>query len=830
MRRLLVLLLLLPAVAHADPKDDARRHFAAGLKAAQEGSFEIALQRFLAAQEAYPHPATIYNIAKAYTDLGDLPNALTWYRLFRDAAPDRAADVDPVIAVLEARLGQQAVPAPEAGPTTAGSGAGAPTTEELARLAAIAAELQALTEALETRIEEEVAAAEPPPEPEPGATEAPIAEAAFLEEAYERVVVTASRVGQDPLDSPSTVTVLTADDIRLAGVLDVPDLLRRVVGVDVMSLSAGHDDVSIRGFSRELNNKVLILVDGRSTYLDFLGATFWAAFPIALEEIERIEVIRGPGSAVYGANAVTGVINIITRTPGEGPQVVAADVGAPAVGRAAAVATGRSGATSYRFSAGYEQHGRWATEIDQDALEDAPVTTWSDDDLALRMLRANARIDRTLGEWGAVQVAGGLSEGTSEFYNIGALTNFGLDMRHHYLRGDLFVEDVHLRTFWNSYSGDTGPWVQYAGERDLDGAFDNDVVDAEVEVPARFATGDVQHVLNAGGGYRYKAIRFAYLAGGFDELYVENHFQGFLNEQATLGRVGVVGSLRIDAHPLLPISETISPRGAVLYRLFDKTSLRATAGSAYRAPTAIESYMDFALPAPVDGLFIRDLGNLDLLPERITTVELGVHDESTAAHQADAVVYLNRVTDLVGLSDVALAFEPFDPENVGIEVGSTGWVNLEPVYTGIGLEAEIELYPADGVDVFANADLRRIVEATGGEAVVDGSSSTLKLNGGASWRTPWRVDLSAEAHWLSAQNWRIRTFDEATLALVVDEQPIDPQFLLSARAAVRPLPDEDLEVALTAWNVTGLAGQPTVQHPEGQPVTGRLYGSVGWRF
>ncbi|MEZ4234600.1 MAG: TonB-dependent receptor plug domain-containing protein [Myxococcota bacterium] len=90
----------------------------------------------------------------------------------------------------------------------------------------------------------------------------------FLGEAYERVVVSASRVGQDPLDSPATVTVLTADDIRLSGVVDLPDLLRRVVGVEIMAPAAGHSEIAIRGFQRKMNNKVLVLIDGRSTGRD----------------------------------------------------------------------------------------------------------------------------------------------------------------------------------------------------------------------------------------------------------------------------------------------------------------------------------------------------------------------------------------------------------------------------------------------------------------------------------------------------------------------------------------------------------------------------------
>ena len=87
--------LLLALTASADPKDDARRHFIAGLTAAQAQDYQTALHEFLAAQDAYPHQATVYNIAKSYADLGDLPNALKYYRLFQEFAPDKAATVQP---------------------------------------------------------------------------------------------------------------------------------------------------------------------------------------------------------------------------------------------------------------------------------------------------------------------------------------------------------------------------------------------------------------------------------------------------------------------------------------------------------------------------------------------------------------------------------------------------------------------------------------------------------------------------------------------------------------------------------------------------------------
>ncbi len=830
-------LLGLPAVARADPKDDARRHFGAGLQAAEDGQYEIALQRFLAAQAAYPHPATLYNIAKAYTDLDDLPNALTYYRLYQDASPGSAADVAPIIDVLEARLGQASAPAdPVGAPASAAAG---PTTEELTRLQDIAQELEALTDALKRRAEEEAQLTVADGEAEPGAKPEPVgvpelADQSFLEAAYERVVVTASRVGQDPLDSPSTIAVLTADDIRLSGATTVPDLLRRVAGVDAMMLTASHADVSIRGFNRKLNNKVLVLIDGRSTYLDAVGTTFWFAQPIQLEEIERIEVIRGPGSSVYGANAVTGVINIITRTPGEGDQVVTASGGTPGHVRAAAVASGRVENTAYRLSAGIDQVGRWAREYDLGGVDRPAVEPFFEDDtLSSSFLRMNVRVDHTFTEQVAASVSAGISEGRGEFFAIGALPNYYLDGQHNYVRADLVVGSLHLRGFWNSTSGDTGPWIAYVGEpRELDARVDDDVVDLELEAPVRFETGAMSHTLNVGGGWRYKRIGFDYLAGGFDNPFVENHFKGFVNEQAAIGRLGLVGSLRVDAHPLIPVSRTISPRAAVLYRIFDQTSLRATAGTAFRAPNSVESYMQLNLATPADGLFIEDLGDREtLLPERITTFEVGVHDASTYLHTADVVVYVNRVTDLIGLSDVTTAFNVFDPESNGIEVGETGWINQADAFTGVGVEVDGELYPTDGLDVFANVTWMQVFDTTASNSERDRSASEWKSNLGLSYRTPYRTDVSVTAHALSAQEWRLRTFDPQTLREVQVPEGVPARFLVSARVAVRPLADRDFEVAGAVWNLASLlSGDGVIEHPEGQPMLGRATASASYRF
>ncbi|MCA9489461.1 MAG: TonB-dependent receptor [Myxococcales bacterium] len=837
---LLALATLISTPAFAGKEDDARRYFNRGLELVESGAYEAGIEQFELAYQAVPHPVVLYNIARAYTDAGEYEAAIRYFELYLASDPPDVAEVNQLVDALEARMASSAPAVSPSTPTPSApkAGGGTATAEELAELRRHAQELADLAERLAER--EEAAAQAPVQTPvdtgpvQTTVSDPPppldVAPAGPTVDPYQRVVVTASRFGQDPLDSPSAITLITRDDIELSAANSIPELLQQVPGVDVMQLTAGQHDLSIRGFNRRLSNKVLVLIDGRSTYLDFLGATFWAAFPVQLEEIERIEVIRGPGSAVYGANAVTGVINVITRTPGEGKQSVAFDAGTPGYARASGVATGRAGPTAWRLSAGLQKHGSWAQQTIVPS-DDPSVQPFLDDEnpLGLDVLRANARVDRTLGEDAAVSLSAGLMQGTSEFYNIGALPEFGLEMRHHYVRADALAGNLHVWGFWNSYSGRTGPWLAFEGERSLDSTFDNEVVDAEFEAPTQFDTGPVHHTLNAGGGWRYKYIRFGFLEGGADTPYVENHYQAFVNEQATWGRVGGVASLRIDAHPLIPLTQTISPRLALLVRAAKATSIRATAGSAYRAPTAIESYMGFALPTTVDGIYIEDKGNRELSPERIGTLELGIHDESTAYHVADAVVYVARVTDLIGLADVTTGIYPFDPNEVGIQIGETGWINETAVATAYGAEGEVEVFPADGVDLFGNVALRQTRETDDGTSLIDRSSSELMLNAGGSVRTPWRTDLTLEGHYLTAQDWRLRTFDPDTLELVDIPAHLDARFLMSGRVAVRPIPEEDLEFAFVAWNP--LAGSfPFREHPEGQILTSRWIGQVAWRF
>ena len=130
-----------------------------------------------------------------------------------------------------------------------------------------------------------------------------------------QVVVSASRHEQPVRSVPYAVSVITSRDIRAAGARSIPDALRLAAGVDVAELAYGQAAVSPRGFHGFLTRQVLVLVDGRQIFDSLFGGTVWGAWPFQLEDVERIEVIRGPGGVTWGANAVNGVINIILKKP-----------------------------------------------------------------------------------------------------------------------------------------------------------------------------------------------------------------------------------------------------------------------------------------------------------------------------------------------------------------------------------------------------------------------------------------------------------------------------------------------------------------------------------
>ena len=175
---------------------------------------------------------------------------------------------------------------------------------------------------------------------------------ASLEDLMNIEVTTVSKKEQKLSQAPAAVFVITQEDIRRSGMFNLPDLLRMVPGVQVGQVQGGEWAVSSRGFNDSYSNKLLVLVDGRTVYSPINSGVFWDEQNLLFGNIERIEVIRGPGATLWGANAVNGVINIITKAARDTEGALAtAGIGSEGQGLGGFRFGGRLGDSGhYRFS------------------------------------------------------------------------------------------------------------------------------------------------------------------------------------------------------------------------------------------------------------------------------------------------------------------------------------------------------------------------------------------------------------------------------------------------------------------------------------------------
>src|SRR6266403_1671643 len=135
-----------------------------------------------------------------------------------------------------------------------------------------------------------------------------------LEDLMNLEVTSVARHPEKLIDVPSAIQVITQEEIRRSGATSIPEALRLADNLQVAQKNSHDWAISARGFNTNLGNKLLVMIDGRTVYTPLYSGVFWDAQDYLLEDIDRIEVISGPGGALWGANAVNGVINIITKS------------------------------------------------------------------------------------------------------------------------------------------------------------------------------------------------------------------------------------------------------------------------------------------------------------------------------------------------------------------------------------------------------------------------------------------------------------------------------------------------------------------------------------
>ncbi len=824
--------------ALADERTEARAHFKKGMAAIGDGHYEVGIEELKAAYDILPHPNVLYNIARAYVDVGDLENAVDYYKRYLEGAPKDRDEVAQVVASLEARIRRQqaqlvetqvgpapapGAPGPGAGPLPGGSaGAGAAAAGISPAPAAHPAS---------------------PAGGASGATAAPIElgkadQALKTEQVFEETVVTASRAAQSPLDAPNSTSIITEQDIRLSGITKLPELLRRLAGVDIMEVTGAQTEVSLRGFNQRLSNKVLVLVDGRSVYIDLLGATLWAAVSISVEDIERIEVVRGPGSALYGADAFNGVINIITKAPGTGSSGFNAGYGETNNAHATIWASGREADTAYRFSAGYEYMPRWSRQVTPQTV--AP-TAVADQDVSMKGVRIDGKVTRDLGADTTVGVQGGYLDGFFEILGEGPINDQIISGNVADVTGFLQSKHLELRAFWNHNSGTNSNDAASFGQSLLPATFINDTIDGEAQYIARFETGKgILHDLHVGAEFRLKQVRWSYQLQ--DET--EDHYGAFLHDEVKFGEhVALVGDYRADYGTYL-YQVVQSPRASLLVHPSKRSTIRALVGTAFRTPTFLESYVGNFIQLPISGGGeVQPQDHPKIQPEQILTTEVGYLNSESDAFTFDSALFYNHVTNLIDIQNVQAitvgdfaagqATQGINPQTGFYPLFFGGFENQCQQYDVVGAELGARVYPVEGLDFYANYTFMDVTEdesncspAQRTLIVPDSRTSMHKVNTGVQVRTKAGIDGSVDFHYVSPQDWAEQIIDVASQRIVYESFHLDAYALVNARVGYRFLRNH-AEVSAAGFNILDNVHR---EHPFGQLVGRRVMGFLTYRF
>jgi iron complex outermembrane receptor protein len=503
--------------------------------------------------------------------------------------------------------------------------------------------------------------------PQPPAAQTP-AEEEKAPTFEEQIVVSASRSEQALINAPAAITLITSQALQSSPGSNIGDLLRAVPGINVTQTSARDVNFTTRGATSTLATSQLALVDGRSIYLDFFGMVLWDLVPTNLNEVKRIEVVRGPASAVWGANAMSGVVNVITRTPRElaatagGNSVV---IGAGAFNRNV---TGRDGDTGSLFyvngSHAQAVDDRWSYKLSagyftQDPLPrpfgvidnpfQTPYPAFANTGTSQPKFDARVDYDFPGGDRGRLIFSGGVA-GTEGIIHTGVGPfDISSESKFSYFTGRYEKGARRIAFFTNLLNGDAvnlltvGPTGQ-----PLPLVFDTKTFDIEASDVRVVGT---RHAVSFGGNYRHNAFDVSLAPGGNDRneggAYIQDEI--FLSDQFRW----VVGG-RVDKFSSID-KAVFSPRTTFMFKPRASQAFRVSFNRAFRAPSFINNNIDTTILNQVDlraahpllanFVFpIRAVGNETLKQETLTAFELGyvgvVRDVNLSAS-----VYWNHTRD-----------------------------------------------------------------------------------------------------------------------------------------------------------------------------------------
>ena len=458
-----------------------------------------------------------------------------------------------------------------------------------------------------------------------------------LENLMNMEVTSVSKKEQKLSQVAAAIFVITQEDIRRSGATSIPDLLRMVPGLDVAQINSNTWAISARGFNSEFANKLLVLVDGRSAYTPLFGGANWDTLDVPLENIDRIEVINGPGGTIWGANAVNGVINIITKKT--------ADTLGGLIVTGGGTAQPESGMAQYGGRIKEETTYRIFTKYLND--NHSPDLNGQDAEDAWHLLHAGFRTDTKLSNQDSLTTEGDLyagSEGSTIVHSIlSPPQNVSVVERTPLSGGNVLGKWAHifsdradttLQFYFDQYTR-SGP-----ESREARNTYD-------LEFQNHLAVG-ARHDLIWGVGFRHSDDK---TEGTIDQAFVPfdwsgNLFSLFIQDQIALKPDRVLLTLGTKIEDSFFTGYDLEPSIRVAWTPNKRNTYWAAISRATRTPTrrgdALQAALA-ALPGPTEVLLE---GNPDIKSEHVIAYELGYRAQPIQRISLGTTAFINSYTGL----------------------------------------------------------------------------------------------------------------------------------------------------------------------------------------
>ncbi|MBE7465827.1 MAG: TonB-dependent receptor [Planctomycetes bacterium] len=487
---------------------------------------------------------------------------------------------------------------------------------------------------------EEDEAAPPAPAPDQAAV-TDMADLA-LEDLLDIRITSAAKKIQPVSEASSAIYVITQEDIRRSGHTSIAEALRLAPGMNVAQGDAHTWAISARGFQSGLANKLLVLIDGRTVYTPLYSGVYWDVQDTLMEDVERIEVIRGPGATVWGANAVNGVINIITKHSKD-------SLGGMATG---SVGTSEHGIGSLRYGGkvGEDVSYRvWAKYVKRDELSLATTETAAHD--GIEMLRGGMRWDIKVNEQDAVMLSGDYYGGAHEEKPATAILTapFVETVTHEgELRGGNF-----LARWDHSFSTDSNASLQIYYDRaereeiKLNQALDT--IDLDFNHHLKFD----RHEIVYGVGYRnVKQDLENSFSVQFDPTVRRTHlYSAFAQDEITIleNELSVTLGSKFEHNEFTGFE--VQPSAKLLWRPHEDHSVWASVSRAVRTPSPIETDLRANLIAgelaPGVPVLFALFPSKHLPSETVLAYELGYRAQLHKRFSLDVAAYYNQYDNLL---------------------------------------------------------------------------------------------------------------------------------------------------------------------------------------